>query len=160
MANVMRWRYGDTKPVMADVDSGQTIEIGDFCWLNTDDVRSAAAQSDQGSEVTNQETFADNFLGVAMQQSRSADTDEIRLATAGVFEFICASATYEVGDLVGVDEASSGTALEDQTVAAVTDAEYAIGRVARRATSATTTLFVEIESTVMHGGIAGGTPSG
>lgn len=160
MANVMRWKYGDTKPVMAAVDSAIVVEIGDLLYLNTDDVRPASSQADAGSEVANQETFADNFIGVAMQQSRSGDTADIRVATAGVFEFICASATYEVGDNVGVDENSDGDGLLDQTVAAVTDAEYAIAKVARRATSATTTLFVEIESTVMHGGIAGGTPSG
>jgi len=160
MANKMRWRYGDTKPILAAVDSAVVIEIGDLLYLNTDDVRPASSQADGDGETVNQETFADNFIGVAAQQSRNGDTDEIRVDTAGVFEFICASATYEVGDNIGVDENADGDGLCDQTVAAVADAAYAIAKVARRATSATTTLFVEIESTVMHGGIAGGSPSG
>jgi len=145
---------------LAAVDSTTVIEIGDLLYLNTDDVLPASSQADAESEAGNQETFADNFIGVAMQQSRNGDTDEIRVATAGVFEYICASATYEIGDNIGVDENSDGDGLLDQTVAAVADAEYAIAKVARRAASATTTLFVEIESTVMHGGIAGGSPSG
>ena len=37
-----------------------------------------------------------------MQASDSGDTDAIRLATDGIFEFACPSGTWEVGDLVGI----------------------------------------------------------
>ena len=83
MSDKMRWRYGDTNPVVAAVDSSTVIEIGDLLYQETDDARPASSQSDQGSETANQAVFASKFLGVAMQRSRSADTDPVRAATTG-----------------------------------------------------------------------------
>ena len=152
MADTMRWRYGETNPVLVPVDSGTVIEIGDLVYLDTDDAKPASAQADQSSEAANQELFHDKFLGVAMQRSRAGDTDPIRVATTGVFEFICASAAFEVGDLLGSDEASNGTELEDQTVAKVSTANLAIGRCAHRVHPASTRVLVDVVSTVMRGG--------
>jgi hypothetical protein len=152
MANLLRWRYGDTNPVMCPVDSTSVIEIGDFVYLDTDDAKPASAQADAGSEAANQEAFHDNFLGVAMQQSPSGETADIRVATSGVFEFVCPAGTFELGDLVGVDEASGGTSLEDQQVAPVATENLAVGRVAKRVGSASTSVLVDIISTVMKGG--------
>ena len=160
MSDKMRWRYGDTNPVVAAVDSATVIEIGDLVYQDTDDAKPASSQADQSSETANQELFADNFLGVAMQRSRSGDTDPIRVATTGVFEFDCPSGTFELGGLVGVDEASSGTALEDQQVASVAAAIYAVARVAKRVGTAATSVLLDIRSTVMTGGIEGTSPSG
>ena len=53
---------------------------------------------------SNQQLFHDIFAGVAMQASRSGDTQPIRVATTGVFEFDCVSTTLEVGDMMGPDE--------------------------------------------------------
>jgi len=153
MTDKMRWRYGDTNPVIAAVDSATVIEIGDLVYQDTDDAKPAAAQADQGSETANQTLLSDNFLGVAMQRSRAGDTDPIRVATTGVFEFDCPSGTFELGDLVGADEAASGTALENQQVAAVASADHALARVARRVATAATSVLVDIRSTVMTGGI-------
>ncbi len=152
MANTMRWRYGDTRPKIYEVDSATVIEIGDLVYLQTDDVRPASDQTDQASEVGNQELFHDIFAGVAMQSSRNADTQPIRVATSGVFEYDCLSTTFEVGDLIGVDENSGGIALEDQVVAAVATANLAIGRCAKRLNPAGTKALVEIVSTISHGG--------
>ena len=160
MSDKMRWRYGDTNPVVAAVDSASVIEIGDLLYQDTDDAKPASSQADQSSETANQELFVDSFLGVAMQRSRSGDTDPIRVATTGVFEFDCPSGTFELGDLVGVDEASGGTALEDQKVASVASSTYAVARVAKRVATAATSVLVDIRSTVMTGGIEGTSPSG
>jgi hypothetical protein len=151
----MRWRYGDTNPVIAAVDSATVIEIGDLVYQDTDDARPASAQADKGTKPANQEQFADKFLGVAMQRSRAGDTDPIRVATTGVFELDCPSATFELGDLVGGDENAAGTALLDQQVAKVSVPKYAIGRVARREAVATTSVLVDVRSTVMTGGVEG-----
>jgi hypothetical protein len=151
MANVMRWRYGETNPVLMAVDSATVIEIGDFIYLNTDDALPAADQADGGNEAANQETFHDNFLGVAMQQSAAGDTKPIRVATTGVFEFDAPSGDYEVGELVGVDEDGGGTFLTNQTVAAVAGENLAVGRVVETAGSATA-VKVAIVSTVVWGG--------
>ncbi len=155
MSDKMRWRYGDTNPVVAAVDSATEIEIGDLLWQDTDDAKPASAQADQGTEVANQERFGEKFLGVAMQRSRAGDTAPVRVATTGVFEFDCPSATFELGDLVGADENAGGNALLDQQVAKVTASKYAIGRVAKRVASAATAVLVDIRSTVMTGGVEG-----
>lgn len=160
MSDVMRWRYGDTDPVICAVDSATVIEIGDLVYLDVDDVKPASSQADQGSEAANQLLFADNFMGVAMQRSRSGDTDPIRVATLGVFEFICPSGTWEVGNLVGADENAAGDALLDQQVTVVTNGFQAIGRVHRRQATATATVLVQIQSTVKHGGVMGTSGSG
>lgn len=152
MSDIMRWRYGDTNPVMLAVDSATVIEIGDLVYLSTDDARPASSQADGGSEAVNQAGFHDFFVGVAMQRSRAGDISPIRVATSGVFEFDCLATTFEVGDLIGVDEAASGTVLEDQVVAKVLGTSQAIGRCAKRYTSNTTRVLVDIVSTVMKGG--------
>jgi hypothetical protein len=160
MSDKMRWRYGDTNPVIAAVDSATVIEIGDLLYQETDDVRPASMQTDQATETANQELFADKFLGVAMQRSTAGDTTPIRVATTGVFEFDCPSGTFELGNLVGADENTAGTALMNQQVASVTLSKYAVGRAAKRQATAGTSVLVDIRSTVMTGGVEGGSPSG
>ena len=152
MSDTMRWRYGDTSPVVLPVDSATVIEIGDLIYLETDDARPASAQVDQLTEAANQELFHDKFAGIAMQRSPSGDTTPIRVAATGVFEFDCLSASFEVGSLVGVDEASSGTQLEDQVVAAVATPNLAVGRVVKRLNPAGTRVLVDVVSTVVYGG--------
>ena len=98
MTDKMRWRYGDTNPVVAAVDSSTVIEIGDLVRQDTNDAKPASSLTDQGSETANQDAFTDTFLGVAMQRSRAGDTDPIRVATTGVFELDCPSGTFELGD--------------------------------------------------------------
>ena len=160
MSDKMRWRYGDTNPVVAAVDSGTVIEIGDLVYQDVDDAKPASSQADQGSETANQELFADSFLGVAMQRSRSGDTDPIRVATTGVFELDCPSGTFELGALVGSDENAAGDGLLDQQVASVSASTQAIGRVAKRVATAATGVLVDVRSTVMTGGVEGSSPSG
>jgi len=152
MANTMRWRYGDTNPIMMPVDSATVIEIGDLVYLDTDDAKPAASQTDQGTELSNQQLFHDLFAGVAMQASASGSTNPIRVATAGVFEFDCLSATLEVGDLMSADEHAGGTALLNQTVVEVASAGAAVGRCAKRVNPAGTRVLVDIVSGIMRGG--------
>ncbi len=152
MANTMRWRYGDTSPVMMPVDAATVIEIGDLLYYDVDDAKPASALADQGTETANQQLFHDLFAGVAMQASVAGDSDPIRVATSGVFEFDCASATLELGDLMGGDENVGGTALLNQTVAKVTTANAAVGRCAKRVNPAGTRVLVDIVSSLIHGG--------
>lgn len=164
MVDVMRQRHDVAEAVIAAVDSAEVIEIGDLVFLSTDDVRQADQVSYAAGLAQAQEDFANQFVGVAMQRSRALDTDPIRVAITGVFEFICASATFEIGDLIAVAANSGDTALENQTVVALgvhTSALFprAIGRVAQREASAVTTVKVNINSTVMAGELQGGTAS-
>jgi hypothetical protein len=152
MANSMRWRYGETSPVMIPVDSATVIEIGDLVYLDVDDAKPAASQVDQGTEGANQQMFHDNFAGVAMQASPSGKSDPIRVATTGVFEFDCLSTTLEIGDLMGGDENAGGTALLNQTLVKVTNANAAVGRCAKRLNPAGTRVLVDVVSSAMKGG--------
>jgi hypothetical protein len=152
MSDILRWRYGDTSPVVLPVDSATVIEIGDLVYLDTDDAKPASAIPDGGTEAANQEAFHDLFAGVAMQRSRAGDTAPIRVATRGVFEFPCPSGTFEVGALIGASENTGGDALLDQQVEGVATANLAIGRCAKRVNPAATTVLVDIVGTISHGG--------
>ena len=45
MSNIMRWRYGETNPVIIPVETGTAIEIGDLVYLSSGN---AAASSSAG----------------------------------------------------------------------------------------------------------------
>jgi hypothetical protein len=152
MSNTMRWRYGDTNPVMCEVASSTAIEIGDLVYQESGAALPAAALADAGTEAENQEAFHDAFVGVAMQCSPEGSAEPIRVATSGVFELECASMTAEVGDLLGPDEDGAGTALQNQVAAKVATPDLAIGRCAKRLNPAGTRVLVEIVSTVLRGG--------
>ncbi len=161
MSDRMRWRYGDTNPVVAAVDSATVIEIGDLLWQNVDDAKPASVLL-SGPSTSLQEVFADNFLGVALQRSKRDDASPIRAATTGVFEFEldCVPSTFELGDLIGVgsillkgDDGLPVTELRNQQVSKAEESKRAIARIARREPIATGSVLVDIRSTVMTGGI-------
>jgi hypothetical protein len=160
MSDKMRWRYGDTNPVVAAVDAETVIDIGDLVYQETDDVRPASSYEYQGSKAATQDAFVDKFLGVAMQRSRSGESSPIRVATTGVFESDSPSNTVELGDLMGPDENATPDGLLSQQVVKVDNSKYAVGRVARREPSSTTSVLLDIRSTIMTGGVEGGSPSG
>jgi len=159
MTDTMRWRYGDTNPIVIPVDSSTVIEIGDLVYLDSDDAKSAGQDTNSDGTgdlwntdlATTQEAFHDIFAGVAMQRSRDGDTDSIRVATSGVFEMLAASDTYELGQLVGADKAT-GNNLLSQQVEDVATVNLAVGRVARREPSTGASVLVNILNTVIHGG--------
>lgn len=160
MADTMRWRYGETKPVVShEVDSATVIEIGDVVFQDAGDsdrpnpaAAVGAIPGVHANLAAAQEALHDEFLGVAMQRSGAGDTQGVRVATSGVFEFPCASAAFSLGALVGVDDNSGGTALVNQQVVEVATPNLAIGRVAKHYAAATTRVLVEIVGTVSHGG--------
>ncbi len=75
MSDKMRWRYGDTNPVVAAVAATTVIEIGDLLWQDTDNAKPAALLADSGSKAANQAALVRKFLGVAMARSRAGDND-------------------------------------------------------------------------------------
>ncbi len=152
MADKMRWRYGETNPVRAAVDAETLIEIGDLLWLDGDDAKPASLFPGDVGDVHTQEDFVAIFLGVAMQRSRVGETDPIRVATTGVFEFNCAADTFELGDFMGPSVYKAAGCFDDQAVATALKA-FAIGRVARRSPTPADTVLVDIRSTVMTGGV-------
>ena len=75
MSNTMRWRYGDTNPIVIAPNSAADIEIGDLLYFASDEALPASSQADQASEAANQALFHSNFLGVAMQASPAGSSD-------------------------------------------------------------------------------------
>lgn len=137
----MQVRYDAKFGCYADVDSATVIAINDLLYLDTDDVKPASDQADQGTPQENRQLFKDNFIGVAAQRSQATETDQIRILKEGVADADCASTSWEVGDLVGVAEQPSGTALENQAVVKVTNVADAIGICVKKAASSTTCRF-------------------
>lgn len=147
MADNSRWRYGEENATKLAVLSATVIEKGDLVYWDGTSVYPASSQTDQFTELGNQIEFRNKFAGVATERSRAGETAAIRVATSGVFEFVCPSTTWKVGDLVGASETGAGTALENQQVESVTRPFQALGRVVKAATSATTVLAA-IKSTL------------
>ncbi len=149
MSDQMRWRYGDTNPVIAAVESHTVIEIGSLVWLDKHHVKPASVMPVGGADVT----FASLFLGVALHRSAAGDATPIRVATTGVFEFECPAGAWELGDLVGVMYDDEKDVVCNQRIWRANASSQAIARVAKREPHETSTVLVDIRSTVMTGGI-------
>ena len=110
------------------------IDIGDLLYQETDDARPASSQADQLSETLNQALFASKFIGVANSSRSSTDAvaGTVRVQVDGLYEFTVVSNTFEIGDLLGADESSGGTALEDQQLKKVTHPDLAVAVVTER----------------------------
>lgn len=144
-----------TKPLADQVqqfaaNASLQIDIGDLLYMETDDVRPASSQSDQGTEPLNQRLFASKFAGVAHSSRQSSDAvaGSVGVLPDVFIEYPCASSAFEIGDLVGASEAGSGDVLLDQQVEKVTDKDLAIGVVQQRYASATTKVWVRLTSRV------------
>ncbi len=146
--------------MVAAVAAATVIEIGDILWQDTSNAKPAAMLADSGNLATNQAALVAEFLGVAMARSRAGETTPVRVATSGVFELDCPSETFELGDLMGVASGTPGCTLLNQQAIKVSASRLAIGRVAKRQPVATTSVLVDIRSTVMTGGVRGGRSSG
>jgi len=127
--------------------SATVIDVGYMCYYDaaTDDVKPLGAQADQTSLALNQALWKDNFAGVAMTGSAAGETDDVTLATEGVFEFECAATAWDAFALVGPDEVAGipGTASAFTVIAAAAQTD-AIGRVWRKYTATTTRVLVRI----------------
>jgi len=153
--NEFLYRRGDTDPRFLAPASATVIEVGDLLFRDpvTNKPEPASSMSDQGSPTLNQDTFQQFFLGVALKASYDGDTGKIAIATKGTFEFDVASGTWEAGALFGAAENSAGDGIEDKKVATAASGTRAIGRAHEQISSAATKIYVDIVSTIFHGGI-------
>lgn len=127
------------------------VAVGDLCyWDNAAKfAKPATSRADTGSKAGNQADFAPLFMGVSAEQRLSAETSVTAVASKptgpsdrlvvpeGVFDCDCASATFEFGDLVGIDR--DATPLNtNQQVVGVTSPLLAVGFVVKREPTAVT----------------------
>ena len=129
------------KPALVDnltvtplVPASTALAAGTLGWYDTANnlFKAASARSDLGSLAANQADFAPLFLGVLLDQRLAAEatSDRRLVATDGIFDCDCASASFKLGDLVGVDRASTPLNYDAQVVA-VTQPHLAIGVVVK-----------------------------
>lgn len=131
-------------PVKAAVATAKAVDKGDLVGMSAGTLVKAEDEAWGVDLAATQAAFILKFLGVSEQsktntQARVFGNSEdgvIMVATAGVYEFDCDSATFEVGDLVGPAK-DTGNALLSDKVVAVAAEDKAIGRVVERGTSVT-----------------------
>ena len=156
MADKMRWRWGDTNPVVAYPFPAEQIEIGDLLFQAKGRASPASALKPGGHHCSQDlpRLFCLDFLGVAMQRSRKGEEDPIRVATTGVFEFPTLKLRdWVLGELVG-PVVNLNLSLADQTVREAASNAEAIGRCAKLGVQLRDVL-VDIRSAVMTGGVVG-----
>lgn len=151
MSDVMRHRKEFPKPRNYPVASATVIEVGDFIYWDATNAKVLPVSSFTWKTdlALTQRSTKCLFLGVSADRSKNGDTEDIQVDAGGVKEMVCAAATWNIGDLVGIDDNAGGTALEDQKVIQVTDIELAIGRVTKQYTANTTTIEVELFPAVL-----------
>lgn len=155
MADKMRWRYGETNPIICTAFTG-LIEIGDLVYYDASVAKPASEFAISGTLASTQASFSAKFLGVAMQRSPEGDTTPIRIATTGVFEFDGISpSTYALGTMVSAPNNSATSKLHRNYLGMTTSGLGAIGRIVREEPVSTSNLLVMIVSTVIQGGIRG-----
>ena len=169
MANVNRWKYGDTKPATGVAGHAVSIEIGDLVYQEevsgNFNIEPASACPIEGSLAQQQEYFCCRFLGHACQQFRADQTPvdfcELRCNTRGVHEYPCTALVNAkpLGSFFGPDGLAA-TGLLDQQVVEVAEERRAVGRLARRAAVGDTMVYIELFSEIMDGGLESGTCSG
>ena len=142
MSNKIRWRYGDTNPVIAAPDKDVHIEIGDLVFQYRFRTYPVEVLMEEGYDPP---SLKKHFLGVAMQESKPGETAPIRVATTGVFEFEWPGAMRPLGTLVHC--------ANNQTVWPTMNVSDAIARVARVSNKKDTSVLVDIVSTIMKGGV-------
>ena len=159
MADTMRWRYGDTNPVVA---AGR-FDHGDRDWrpgVSRHRRRQAGRRSTTlaatGRRIwrPTRKLFHDAFVGVAMQRSRNGDTQPIRMATAGVFELACAERHVRARHAGWARRQRRRHGAESQQVIAVAagSPQLAVGRVATPRQPSRHQGVLEIHSTILRDG--------
>jgi hypothetical protein len=146
---------GPVVTTVLNVPASTQISIGDLLYWNGTAAVPLSAATGSGTALIDQATIAASFVGASQQGRIAAQTttgypdfpiNGIVIATDVIYEADCASATFEVGDLVGVvsSGASAVGAISDQAVVAVSQPNLAIGYVVQKYSSATTTVRVRL----------------
>jgi hypothetical protein len=152
MANLNRLRMKDGMMIVA-VDSATVIEKGDLLWLDTDDAKPVSSFTWDTNLATTQGNLQPSFIGVAMSASKSGNTDDVVVATMGVFEYPDSANAREIGDLIGPAKAAGNALLNQSLDTAVTAG--AIGTVVK-AKGATGNALIRIHPEKAFGIALGG----
>ena len=124
----------------------QVISRFGLCALVGGTIVTAADQAWDTNLLTTQKNFVANFIGAAVSPHASGGgaKTSFQVGREAIYDYNCASASFDVGDLVGPAKAS-GNALENNKVVAVATIDAAIGYVIKKATSVTTVKVQVVE---------------
>ncbi len=147
------------------VDLATAIQIGDLCWLDTDDVKPASHTNRwTGSLAGTRGKLAEKFCGVALSAHAANDAKitKVRVACRAVVRVPVGSATtFEIGDHVCGSQDGANSYLMAQQVEKVTgtnpltgnpNESMAIGRVSKRETSSVSIVEFEVQGRPVAGG--------
>ena len=104
MANTMRWRYGETNPVVLPVDSATVIEIGDLLYLDTT-AKPAGVLTPGHSPAPTQHTGHDPFARAWLPRPRAGPGS--KLLSSGLRQTPCSGAVTLVAKAPWRSEAST-----------------------------------------------------
>jgi hypothetical protein len=148
----------DNSTIVAPFPASTAIAVGDLLYWDSVAklAKKASQRSDLGALALNQIDFAAVFLGVAQNARLATETSQTgstgnsdRVVTLkGVFEYDCASATFKIGDLVGIDRDGTNTVNFNQQLIKVTNPALAIGVVIQEQDAASTTVRVALRSRI------------
>lgn len=152
------FKFGDARLRRFTATASTAINTGVICYQDTSTkkILPAASFTWDTNIGTTQTNFHPFFAGINQERRRSdqTDTNEILIATGGVFEFTIAApgSALPTGTLVGPAK-QSGNALENTKVVSVSNEYQAVGQLARPCGAADTICLVEIFSTLVNGGV-------
>ena len=141
------FRRGQRELWTCGVASATVIARGDMLEKSSsdEDVLNAAGFTWDTDEITTQANFANTFIGIAYEASANGETDDISVDVSAdsVYEFDVISGTYNPGESLGPDSASS--LLQDQVLTKAVSTS-AIARSVEEAATAVTRLEVKFAS--------------
>jgi len=134
MSKNQRYLYGDVKDVKVPIHGNVVVEKGDLMFImKTDstivDVTTADNYGYPASSLQDVTTvyYADQFAGVANNGSVAGVTEEIQVATGGVWRFPLATAKDVVVGAIVSGTTSAAKVADDQQVNTKTTATKIIG---------------------------------
>lgn len=153
-----RWRWGETNPVIVNVEADTVIHIGDLLWLDGHNSRPApdvAGHADPSIYDCDMRYFLEHFLGVAMQASTVGSTAPIRVATSGTFQFdsVIAPSRHYLGTCVYpafFDGKIQTQTVSDECHPEPCDGAPGIGRISHNHNVVVGSMYVAIRSAIFN----------
>lgn len=117
MSGHNRYLRGNIMEVLAPVRGKHTIEAGDFCYYDSGDSNYCTSFAQNKTAGVTRVDLFDYFAGVAMEGSPSGTTNNITVATAGVFRYpLIYDSAVTIGSVVSATSTTAGVGTTAQLV--------------------------------------------
>ena len=118
MAGNNRYLRGNKMEIIVPVRGKTAIEAGDFCYFQFGDSYYTYPFSDhRNAGASYAQDLYDYFAGVAMESSPAGTTENISVATAGVFRYpLLVDSAVTVGSVVSACSRPAGSGATNQVV--------------------------------------------